>query len=168
MKGGDKKLYRLLELEDVKVQDLTELELDLLWDPTFDRIDRWICFLSAPYVLFLFNGIFTFVVTALFSWWFLLMRLTPELRIGLSNLSPDRLEIVRAEVVPGLMPSELVLYQISVMEITLCCYFACSLVRECSQLFVSVLQHGKMNGFQNYFLDFWNFSVCAAPVCECV
>jgi len=96
------------------------------------------------------------------------MRLTPELRIGLSNLSPDRLEIVRAEVVPGLMPSELVLYQISVMEITLCCYFACSLVRECSQLFVSVLQHGKKNGFQNYFLDFWNFSVCAAPVCECV
>jgi len=161
---SEKKLFRLLAVDDAQVQDLTAEQLDALWAPSFHFIDRWGCFMSAPYVLFLCNGIFTICVTVLFTWWFVWMRLTPGLRTTEHNPSPEYLADLRALVVPGMAPTQLSIYQITRVEVFLCVYFACSMLRESSQLFVSVLQHGQLAGFLEYVLDIWNLIDVFSPI----
>jgi hypothetical protein len=125
-------LADLLKKRDEEIEKLTSHQLEALWAPTFDWRQRWGCFMSAPYVVFLLNCFVTFGVTLFFTVWFIWMRLQP-------SSFPDMHENMTG------------------YEIFLNLYFVGCLIREISQLLVSILKcQGIYKGFKDYFNDAWN------------
>ena len=51
------KLAGLLKMRDNEIENLTSHQLETLWAPTFGRRQRWGCFISAPYVVFLLSTV---------------------------------------------------------------------------------------------------------------
>jgi hypothetical protein len=131
-KNQDKVAVLLKKQRDNKM-DLTSHELETLWSPTFCWYQRWGCFLSAPYVVFLLNCFVTFGVTLFFTVWFIWMRLQP-------SSFPDMHDNMTGH------------------EIFLNFYFVGCLIREISELSVSILKcQGIYEGFKDYFNNVWNF-----------
>jgi hypothetical protein len=132
------RIAALLKKRDNEM-DLTSQELETLWAPTFGWSQRWGCFMSAPYVVFLLNCFVTFGVTLFFTVWFVWMRLQPA-------SFPDMHDNMTAH------------------EIFLNLYFVGCLMREISQFWVSFLKcQGNAKELKEYFLnldyfnDVWNF-----------
>jgi hypothetical protein len=126
-----KRLKKLLNLDDAGAAELTDDQLNELWSPTFGCMEQIKCFLCAPRIIFLLNGIQTIGITVSFSIWFTEMRLNRAIEI-----SP--------------------IIKHSWLEILLLAYFAMSLLREATQLLLAVLIHGWINGSRNYLGDMWN------------
>jgi hypothetical protein len=101
--------------------------------PTLEWYERWGCFMSAPYVLFLLNCLVSFGVTLFFTVWFVWMRLQPSSFPDMHDSMTDH-------------------------EIFLNVYFVGCLMREFSQLSVSYLKcQGIYEGLKDYISDVWNF-----------
>jgi hypothetical protein len=129
-----KGLKKLLDLDDAGAAQLTDCQLNQLWSPTFGFMEQIQCFLCAPHILFLFNGIQTILVTLCFSLWFISSRLGG----AAPNLSP---------YING---------QEQGMEFILLSYFACSLARDLMRLQIAVITRGWLDGFRNFLVDKWN------------
>ena len=162
----DNKLLKLLRLKDGEVRNLTDEELDLLWSKTFSWRDRVGCFLSAPYVLFVLNSIFNVVLAVIFTLSFFEMRVVSPRR---SLLEPSALETHDAKQGGNDMKQGGGSgHRWRGYEDFLAVYFACSLVREGSQLACLTLQYGNGKGVIKHFKDIWNLCDLVAPVAFCV
>ena len=162
----DIKLLKLLKLKDSEVRNLTDEELDLLWSKTFSWRDRVGCFLSAPYVLFVLNSIFNVVLAVIFTLSFFEMRVVSPRR---SLLEPSALETHDAKQGGNDMKQGGGSgHRWRGYEDFLAVYFACSLVREGSQLACLTLQYGNGKGVIKHFKDIWNLCDLVAPVAFCV
>jgi hypothetical protein len=139
--NNNNKRAKVLEVvweSDDKASRLTKLDLDDLWAPTFGWRERWGCFMSSPYVLVLYNAIWSIVITAIFTGWFWDMKLNPPAS------PPSRLDADMS-------------YTMSRVEIFLCVYFTSSLLREFSQACVAISQLGSyLEGLKSYLNDKWN------------
>ena len=139
----DKKLRKLLELDDYTAAELTAAEKDLLWSPTFSAWERWRCFMTAPCVVFVWNGVMTIFITVWMNLWFTLVKMDP-------NYS----QIIMLWPADSDFPLQT---QITYDELGFLIYFFCSSVREVAQLCMAILQQGWMDGMlKDYFLDPWN------------
>jgi hypothetical protein len=126
------KLAGLLKMRDEEIEKLTSHQLATLWEPTFGWLERWGCFWTSPYVVFLLNCFVTFGVTLFFTVWFVWMRLQP-------SSFPDMHDNMTGH------------------EVSLNLYFVGCLLREISQFWVSYLKYqGYVEGFFEYFKDVWN------------
>ena len=150
------RLASLLKKTDHETEDLTSHQLETLWAPTFGQYDRWVCFMNAPYVLFLLNCFVAVGVTLFFTVWFVWMRLQPSS-----------------------FPDMQMHKKMTGQEIFLAVYFLGCLAREIAQLLFSIFKcHGGidtlkgskglrvlfLNGLEEYFNDKWNYAELFALV----
>ena len=130
----DKKLKKLLQMDDSSASELSAVDMELLWSPTFSVWERLKCFLMAPKVLFLVNGIITIIMTLWISVWFVWVKLGEH----------DGNDFHSSRT------------QITYDEWAFLVYFFCSIFREMAQLSMAILQHGNIAGLQEYLWDLWN------------
>lgn len=140
----NKKMKKLLELDDYRASELTSADMDLLWSPTFSARERWKCFMTAPCVIFVFNGVMTIFITVWMNCWFTLVKMDPDYSQILVFVLADGSDFSQQT-------------QITYDELGFLVYFFCSSIREIAQLCMTILQKGWIDGLmKDYFLDAWN------------
>jgi hypothetical protein len=118
--------------------------MDLLWSPTFSARERWKCFMTAPCVIFVFNGVMTIFITVWMNCWFTLVKMDPDYSQILVFVLADGSDFSQQT-------------QITYDELGFLVYFFCSSIREIAQLCMTILQKGWIDGLmKDYFLDAWN------------
>ena len=126
----NKKLRKLLELDDYRAAELTVAEQDILWSPTFSAWERWTCFMTAPLFIWLFNGLITILITVWMSVWFVMVKMDPN-RSSLQT-------------------------QFTYDEWVWLIYFSCTSIRELVQLYMATKKGWVVGLLKDYLLDFWN------------
>ena len=144
------RLKKCLLVDDSRVHSYSDADLEVLWDGTFGPYHRWECFITAPIVIFWYNVVITALVTFFFLGFFVADRVEISLEL-------DRAETA-GSVVKASLELDTIDDGLTAFEPILWVYFAASIVRECSQISVEVLQRGSFRkGILSYAFDYWNF-----------
>ena len=154
----NKKLRKLLDLDDYRAAELTVAEQDILWSPTFSAWERWTCFMTAPCTIFLFNGMITFLITVWMSFWFVLVKRDPNrmrqiiLDFDFGSFDLDPFFLFRPDDSDFSLQT-----QFTYDEWVWLIYFSCTSIRELVQLYMATKQKGWVDGLlKDYLMDFWN------------
>ena len=131
-------------------------ELDVLWTPTFGKIDRWNCFVRSPYTLFVTNALVTIII------FFLLLIGLLDIRLLQPQNQPQRDQRDGVPVAPPEMDSSMLgpWFFDGMWYFFVACIF-----REAIQFVVELIQtESAIEALQEY-LDVWNIADLASPLC---